>query len=300
VSAPTAAVTRGFRCSFAADVRGDSMVATAPPAQRWLLLEHPGPWPVNAVEVFDPWLARGLDARAETMQARISLIRRPGRHPREPGPFRWAVADVRPGQEGIRWRVAEHEAEILAVDWEVAPGEGEPVALVCAHSRHDVCCALRGRPAAAALDDEWPGRVWECSHLGGDRFAATMVVLPHALYYGRVAPDVGVEILRAHARGEVRPDHLRGRCAFSRHEQAAQALAWAHGLGPTGVGSLWPITSRPVEPGVVEVVLAGDPPLQVVLRERVVPLGTPATCRSIIEAVGHEYELVAAGPTVTP
>jgi hypothetical protein len=33
----------------------------------------------------------------------------------------------------------------------------------------------------------------------------------------------------------------------------------------------------------------------VVLRERHVPLGTPATCRSSTPAVGHEYEVLSVG-----
>ena len=40
-----------------------------------------------------------------------------------------------------------------------------------------------------------PADVWECSHLGGDRFAANVVVLPHGFYYGQVPGD-GAELVR--------------------------------------------------------------------------------------------------------
>lgn len=287
------------RCSIAADARGDSMVATAPPAQRWLLIEHEGAWPVNAIEVLDRPVARALAARANAMHARISLIRRPGRHPREQGPVRWALADTRPGREGIRWGVVDRHDALVDLDWDVTPGEGEPVAVVCAHSRHDVCCALRGRPVAAALSHRWPGRVWECSHLGGDRFAATMVLLPDALCYGRVTDEVGAQILTAFEVGRLVPEHLRGRSFFTRREQAAQALARAAGKGSDAIGDLSPRRSEMLGEDVVQIVLgrADGDDIVVTLRERTVHLGTPATCRSTIEALAHEYDLVSLVPT---
>src|SRR3712207_7435783 len=68
-----------------------------------------------------------------------------------------------------------------------------PVYRVCAHGGHEACCALRGRPLARALPADDPDDVWECSHLGGDRFAANVLVLPHGFYYGQVPGD-GAEL----------------------------------------------------------------------------------------------------------
>jgi hypothetical protein len=207
---------------------------------------------------------------------------------------RYAVADLRPGREGLRWAQAASVEAIATGDWTVRAGEGDPVALVCVHGRHDVCCAMRGRPVAAALEQRWPGRVWECSHLGGDRFAATLVLLPHGLYYGRVDGPSGAAILAAYDRGEVEPTHLRGRTSLPRLAQAAQAAARDAGqLGPPLDAGL-PRAVRDLGDGLVEVALA-DPDLRVVLREHTVPLDTPATCRSTVPAVGHEYELVHLG-----
>ena len=64
-----------------------------------------------------------------------------------------------------------------------------PIYLVCTHGRHDACCALRGRAVAARLAEQRPDLVWECSHIGGDRFAPNVLVLPQGLYYGRVEPS---------------------------------------------------------------------------------------------------------------
>ena len=37
-----------FRCSEGAAERGDPRLGTAPPQRDWLLVEHPGPWPMTA------------------------------------------------------------------------------------------------------------------------------------------------------------------------------------------------------------------------------------------------------------
>ncbi len=265
------------------------MIATAPPGQRWVLIEREGAWPRRALDVFDAFDAQSLAAKADALDARISLIRRPRRHPRSEGAFRWAVADIRPGREGIRWSEAQSVEELLVDNWNVRPGEGEPVAIVCAHSKHDVCCALRGRPVAAALEPMWPHQVWECSHLGGDRFAATMVVLPHGLCFGRVDPGSGFEILDAYHRGEVLSGHLRGRSAYTRLEQAADCLLREH-LDHRDLQGLTPqsVTTS----GDETVVRFSNPEVAVRLREREVRLGTPATCHALREGTGFAYDVL--------
>ena len=47
-SRPAARLDPG-RCSVRALARGDSPIATASPAQRWLLIEQPGPWGRDAL-----------------------------------------------------------------------------------------------------------------------------------------------------------------------------------------------------------------------------------------------------------
>lgn len=228
----TDSADRFDRCSVAATRRGDPMIGSAFPAARLLLVEQPGPWGRAGLLAsrFDTALAHRLVARLEAGGTRVVAIRRPGRHVPH-GARRWAVVDCRPGRERVRWGHFDDDRELLDLDVPVllaARDGGEPAGpeyLVCAHGTHDACCAIRGRPVAAALESRRPGRVWECSHVGGDRFAANVLVLPAGLLYGRVEPADAERLVALTDRDQVDVDALRGRVGFSSAEQAAMVLA---------------------------------------------------------------------------
>jgi hypothetical protein len=219
--------------------RGDSMVATASTAARWLLIEQPGAWGRDALTQsrFDARVGPLLARRSRAEGVRLLLVRRPGDRLADSG-RRWAYADGRPGREGLWWSVRADDADILEAPWDGSVGEPAtgPVYLVCTHGGHDACCALRGRPLARAMPAAGPASVWECSHLGGDRFAANVVVLPHGFYYGQV-PDDGGELVAAHERGRVALPWLRGRAGLPMPAQAAQHAARSS-LGLLGVDDL--------------------------------------------------------------
>jgi hypothetical protein len=227
------------RCSVRALARGDSPVATAAPAQRWVLIEQPGPWGRDALAEsrFDREVAPALARRSRAENVRLLLVRRPGGRLADSG-RRWAYADSRPGREGLWWSVRASDADLLEAPWDGSVGQpaSGPVYLVCTHGGHDACCALRGRPLARTLPAPGPADVWECSHLGGDRFAANALVLPYGFYYGQVAGD-GAELVAAHSRGQVALPWLRGRAGVPPPGQAAQHAA-RQGLGLLGVEDL--------------------------------------------------------------
>src|SRR3954467_4635612 len=252
------------RCSVQALVRGDSPGAPPPPARRWLLVEQPGPWGRDALleSRFDRRVASRLAARARELDMRIQLIRRAGDRLSD-SRQRWAVADTTPGRETVRGAPRETDAELLQLPWDGSVGTPSqlPTYLVCTHGAHDVCCAVRGRPLARALPTAGtPADVWETSHLGGDRFAANVVVLPWGLYYGQV-PEDGGGLVEAHAAGQVSLPFLRGRAGLTPAVQAAQHHARRE-LGLLGVQDLLPRRVRGLPspaPGVerFDVVLTG-------------------------------------------
>jgi hypothetical protein len=250
----------GPRCSTASAMSGESLAGTASPGLRWLLVEIAGAWGWSAFTgspALDPELGRAIVRRAESEGMRILAIRRPGRERRE-GRWRWAIAETDPGSEELRWGEAAEPAELLEAPF--VPGAGtastDPVIAVCAHGRHDECCAVRGRRAAADLAERFPDWTWECSHLGGDRFAATMLVLPFGLNYGRVDHTDGPHLIDEYLAGRIVPDHYRGRTAFSRAVQTAQHAAREE-FGDLGIAAYPPLSTRATEHGTI-VELAGD------------------------------------------
>jgi hypothetical protein len=66
------------------------------------------------------------------------------------------------------------------------------------------------------------GDIWECSHIGGDRFAANLVCLPEGVYFGRVDPATGPGLASDYAVGLLDLDHFRGRSCLPPLVQAAE------------------------------------------------------------------------------
>ncbi|MFF3055777.1 sucrase ferredoxin [Streptomyces sp. NPDC057909] len=85
-----------------------------------------------------------------------------------------------------------------------------------------MCCALAGRPLAQAVAAEEPEATWEISHLGGHRFAPTMLVLPHGYLYGRLTPQMALDALSATRQGRLSIPSCRGRSTWPRPGQAAE------------------------------------------------------------------------------
>ncbi|MFP3465750.1 sucrase ferredoxin [Leifsonia sp. SIMBA_070] len=219
-------------CSDRAVDRRDPLPGTAGFGERWLLVEIESAWGRHAFfdSALDPALGAAIVSRAEEAGIRPLAIRRTRlRAPlrREQSSWRWALVDCRPGRESIRWGRVDDPEELRALPLDGSAGEPSdaPLYAVCTHARHDQCCAVRGRPVVETLAAAHPELTWECSHLGGDRFAATMIAFPHGLLYGRLLPDEALTVVERHAEGRVVADRLRGRTSLTTVAQAAEAFA---------------------------------------------------------------------------
>lgn len=254
-------------CAATARQRGDAQIGSTPVTARWLLVEHPGPWQHDALgglglpaAVMDP-----LVAAIRAGGARALVVRRPGRQ----GPSvdrAWGVLDQRAGWERWgRWASPEDlldAAGALGADGGDAVTTDAQTLLVCTHGRHDTCCAVWGRPVAAALAARWPQQTWECSHLGGDRFAANLLVAPDGLYYGYLDAATAVDVVAGHLRGEVVPGSLRGFSHVPPVVQAALAAAHAR-FGPAAARAFRADEVTMLAPDRWRVDVAADAPLPV-------------------------------------
>ena len=101
-------------------------------------------------------------------------------------------------------------------------------------------------------------RSWECSHVGGDRFAANVVAMPHGLYYGQVEMARAEELVAAHERGDLVPDLLRGRSTMAPAAQAAAAHVRTL-LGDHRIDALTPAGTLHLGGGRWQVRLRGQP-----------------------------------------
>lgn len=283
------------RCADAA--ADDPLVATAPPARRWFLVEHPGPWaPQAPAGVFAPDVARALVAHARARDGRVVLVRRPGRQAAE-GPRRWFAVDARPGHESVRTGTVAGDDALVAALADPAAGAPHPgpLFLVCVHGRHDPCCAVRGRRLAAALAAAHPAATWECSHLGGCRFAAAMVALPHGFTFGRMEPPDGLAAAAAYTAGRVDARFLRGRSALPPAAQAAQHHA-REALRADGVDTLRPVRLTGGD-GRWRAELA-TPDCVVELRESWEATGRPLTCAATRPGGQRRFVALRVDPAV--
>ena len=213
-------------------------MASAPEASRaWLLVEHPGPWPHEPAEAALPAPLDAVVASAVELGIRVQLIRRPGASGRGragngragftvlagwvAGSEPWLRRGFVSGGEG--WPDGLDLAR-LAGGEPVAFGSpvGEPVFLVCGHAQRNACCARFGGPLAVELAARYPGQVFQTTHVGGHRFAANLVILPHGLYYGPVSVDLATTAISAYEHGTVSPARYRGRAGQPRPVQEAE------------------------------------------------------------------------------
>jgi hypothetical protein len=283
-------------CSQGRLAAGEPLAGTSPHARLWVLVEQPGPWGRDAlVESRLPVeIGRALAAAADGRPARVGLIRSVGAHvDTGGGSRRLLVARTDAGRAWLASRRVDDVRSLTHLDVDALldadasptdlPGDPAPTPqralLVCANAKRDQCCAVLGRPLAAALAQDLSGadtEVWETSHTGGHRFAPTFVSLPDGYLFG--GPGA--------ASGSV--DACRGRSSLPPEAQVAE-LEVLRRLGPSVPRPL------PVERGddddTWHVTVGGDVYLVAVRRhsgpERPESCGKPAVASSWLTASVH-------------
>jgi len=297
-----------LRCATESLARDEPQWGTASRVQRWLLIEQTGAWGYEAVTEsdLDRTVAEALTASARRHRVRVILVRRPGqrRRPRDRAVFLAHSGVERWWAEQLSVPAARPEAlldiDLGALAFADPPGAGEPgplgLHLVCTNGRHDPCCADLGRPVVRALAAADAPDVWECSHVGGDRFAANIVCLPEGVYYGRVEPERAAYLLAEHRAGLIDLDHYRGRSCHAPLIQAADLFARQH-LRERRIDGMGVLSAEPGPEGTVAVLVQarGGETLEVIVRrERAEP--AQLTCHVHEESRPWTYGLVEVRP----
>ncbi|RCG30450.1 sucrase ferredoxin [Sphaerisporangium album] len=243
-------------------------------ARFWLLIEHTGPWASHLPECDLPEDVHALIARATELGVRPQLIRRPGRRNATPSPRHVMVADTTATAPWVAEGRFEdvRDLDLGSLVRGVVPEScilvKEPVFLVCTHAKRNACCARLGLPLARVLGESQPGRVWETTHVGGDRYAANLVCLPHGLYYGSMSQAAAIAAANAYRRGEVVLDRFRGRAGIPEPSQAAEHFVRAH-TGELSVGGVAVESTRSDGDVTEAIVRHGDVRFRVVVERTV-------------------------------
>jgi len=155
----------------------------------------------------------------------------------------------------------------------------DPLFLVCTHGRRDPCCARHGLPAYQHLA-RYIGKptVWQSSHLGGHRFAATMIAFPHGIYSGRVWPENTItQVAQRYLDGHLDLDHYRGRACYSKAQSAAEYFLRRE----TGITDLDAFRLLPTPEGSLTLRfehLAGKQQHEITLRRELPQWAIPTSC----------------------
>ncbi|MCJ7555379.1 MAG: hypothetical protein MUP90_00495 [Gammaproteobacteria bacterium] len=224
------------QCSALAARSGEPLAGTAEPVDCWVMLEFRGIWKSRALEHNDlparvqGWLKAGVEGlRAKGFKTRPQLIRQQHNRDKDHLSLFVGFADmVEPRL--YEFRAANHEEfttiDVLSLAENGAAYSGNRVSgdryFVCTNGQRDTCCSLHGMRVYAELAGQCESAAWQTTHLGGHRFAATLVSLPSGAVYGQLQPDDVSSLLKAHAAGALLLPKLRGRSGLDMASQVAE------------------------------------------------------------------------------
>ncbi|MFC6153033.1 sucrase ferredoxin [Nocardioides yefusunii] len=301
---PASAQPSPFRCTPGSRADAEPMVGTAPTDTRYLLLEYAGAWGKKAVA--DSRLPDDVKTALAGLSAagvNVMLVRRHGGRTAEG--VRVFTVEVTPTDAHVRGAMLADVSVLLSLDLETFAATGvltglEPwerdLHLVCTNGSRDLCCAELGRPVAAAVSARWPAETWECTHLGGHRFSATLLSFPSAICLGRLDAESAVMALEEIEVGRHPLGFSRGRAGLSGAAQVAQV----HVMEMTGLDDLGDVLVLEESHGVVRLLAQapGSEGAQVEWQVGVRSVKVPRrqSCGDSPFKPATSYEVIAAGP----
>jgi hypothetical protein len=205
------------------------MYGTATTVETWLVLEYNGRWSGEALreshipETVKAAIKRYLESFPNP---RLLLVKK---QKRSGDGIKLFMAHSREKDSAIHETTLGAYEDLLDRDIDSLFGERaslskEPVFLICTNGEHDKCCGKFGMPVyVEAAAGTYGENAWQSTHLGGHRFASTLVCLPHGLYFGRVREGKTAErIFGEYKNGRIELASYRGRSCYSMPVQAAE------------------------------------------------------------------------------
>lgn len=219
-------------CSMLSMASGEQLFATAPRTDVWLLVEYR--FPPSEKGLVDSSISEAvikylLQCQKTIPGCRLLLVR-PAEKPRtdllkvfigvaNQQPPRLYELNIHSYHELIDLDIP---ALVGHLDQTTTQERKEPLFLICTNGKRDPCCAQWGPLVLKAATQFAGDSVWQTSHVGGHRFAANQICLPHGIYYGRVRPDRVQAIITGYQQNQFTMDHYRGRAIYNPEAQAAE------------------------------------------------------------------------------
>lgn len=193
-----------FFCSDFSRQAGEDIIGTGTNYSTYVLIECPTPW---EFEAFDskcvPQDLRDLVAEVKKVKLSVRFLLIAPNKSKSTSSTKILIYEKQKSWISNGYRKREFDVENIE---QVAPVvrqylRGEPPdcdseenqtrdILVCTHGSHDICCARYGNrfyfQAVATIYELGLSnvRIWRVSHIGGHRFAPTMIDFPDGRYYG--------------------------------------------------------------------------------------------------------------------
>lgn len=217
-------------CAHSSLVANEPMYGSAP-AQKtvWLLLEYNAPWGAKVLP--ESTLSDAVKAHLNTTLKSIPgsnllFIRQPGR---QATGITFFVAVAEEHNNRLHHVQLENYEQLLQLDIaalleDATTRHDEHLYLICTNSKRDACCARLGVGVYNTLREHAGDNVWQCSHIGGHRFAPTGLFLPHGLCYGRLDQADLAALVAQDQQGQIALALLRGRICYNAPVQAADSM----------------------------------------------------------------------------
>lgn len=221
----------GFFCSRLSREADEELFGTASRADVWFLLEYADAWAEKAFKsckIPEPVKER-LSSHLDIIpDSRILLIKQSSRLPSH---IAFYVALTRELNPVIYKFSLESYEDLLSLDIAaILSGSsvydgyifGEPLFLVCTNGNRDRCCAKLGLQVYRELAKHAGCSAWQCTHVGGHRFAANVLCFPHGIFYGRVGAGEASALIREYRNGKIyNLEKYRGRSCYDSYVQAS-------------------------------------------------------------------------------
>lgn len=211
--------------------RRDNQLGTASIVRCFLAIECAGSWPSSVDNLLDAETF-GVAAVAHLREfmkwcpvgVRVLLIKR--RATTKTKKIYLVLPDLGKGTEFLIGDYGDLPRLDLKAAYE-EPGELKDLLFVCTHGKRDKCCAKFGFPVfkklSARFRDVQGTEVWQCTHVGGDRFAANVIWMPYGLGFAHVHVNTD-RFTDCVAAQRISLAHLRGWSALPSAAQYLEGL----------------------------------------------------------------------------